>query len=562
MATFSGFLFPGGAGVSDSLRNPDIADHPAIIGAGPLEVSALITGVLTDTQPVDEVPQTLAGFRMASFDTDYYNTIHLFPNPVDLGNVVDGQTVQINVWNAYFTAQLLETVTGSGDEGLTLVQPASAPTFFQPLESRVYSLIASADGPGTIDADYVFSFPIDHIVLHVAGARTVVFAFPPNWGEPVIEWYEWLTDVLTAQDGGEQRRGLRALPRWGMDYEAALSGEVKRLFDTILHNRQALSFALPLWQDATRLDQTAGIGDTTLFLDTIDLGFQVGQRAILFSSPLLYESFDVAAITDGTLVSATELATGWPAGTRIYPMRYVRMTQRQKLDRQNAHVRTMRFAFEMEGGEAGAAAESGETYRGEPAYLAKPNWGADLTDEFQRKLQILDYLTCNKFTHDESNRPTIYQAMNWPLLGRAARRAFIKWLYARAGKYNGVWVPTHNADLIVTAPIGAADSTIDVNYCGYSLFTKQAINRRDIIIWARNGNTYMRRIAGSSKISATVERLSIAGDILGVGLNPADIAKVSFLMYMRLASDKTEIRHLTATVAEAEPTLQTIDDDI
>jgi hypothetical protein len=558
----TGFLNPSSFGGYNPDKNTAVEAVPAVNTPSFGDPSMPGFGPLTDTQPVAESPRTLTGFVMASFDTDFYNTIHITPNPVDFGNVVDGQTVQIDVWNAYFTAQLLDTVTATGDEGLTLTEPVASPTIYLPLENRTYTLIASIDGPSIIDADYVFPFPSDIVVLHVSGARTVVFAFPPNWVEPVIEWYEWLTDVLTAYDGGEQHIGLRALPRWGMEYESALSGDVKRLFDTILHNRQALSFALPLWPDVTRIDQSAGIGDTTLYLNTTDLGFQVGQRAILFSSPLVYESFEVSAITADTLVADQALTADWPAGTRIYPMRYVRLTQRQKLDRENAHVRTMRFAFEMEGGEAGTAAESGVTYRGEPAYLAKPNWAADLTDEFTRKLQILDYLTCNKFSHDESDRPTIYQAMNWPLLNRAARRAFIQWLYARAGKYNGVWVPTHNADLVVVAPIGAADSTIDVRYCGYSLFTKQAINRRDIVIWTRSGTTYLRRLHSSSKISATVERLSIGADVLGVGLDTADILKVSFLMYMRLASDKTEIRHLAATVAEVETTLQTVDDDI
>jgi hypothetical protein len=562
MTTLTGFTNPSSFGGYHPDKNPDVEAFPAInaptLGDGHLPGF----GDLINTQPVSEIPRTLAGFVMASFDTDYYNTIHITPNPVDLGNVVDGQTVQVNIWNAYFTQQLLDTITATGDEGLTLTEPVASPTVYLPLENRTYTLTVSIDGPAIIDADYVFPFPSDIVVLHVSGARTIVFAFPPNWAEPVLEWYQWLTDVLTAYDGGEQRRGLRALPRWGMEYEAALSGDAKRLFDTILHDRQALSFALPLWPDVTRLDQPAGIGDTTLYLDTTDLGFQVGQRAILFNSPLDYESFEVTAITSNTLVADTALAAAWPAGARIYPMRYVLLTQQQKLNRENAHVRTARVAFEMIDGEAGTAAESGVNYRDEPVYLAKPNWAADLTDEFRRKLQVLDYLTYNKFVQDESKRPTIFQQMNWPLLTRAARRAFVQWLFARAGKYNGVWIPTHNADLVVVAPIGAADSTIDVRYCGYSLFTKQAINRRDIVIWTRSGTTYLRRIASSSKISATVERLSIGTDVLGVGLALADIVKVSFLMYMRLASDRVELRHLTATVAESEPLLQTVDDDI
>jgi hypothetical protein len=562
MATLTGFVFPDVLGVSDGRRKTDIYGYPAFQGEGGLAGAHQVFGTKTDTQPVDELPRTAAGFVMASWDTDFYNSIWIYPNPVDLGNVVDGQTVSINVWNAYFTPQLLDTITAAGDDGLTLVEPASAPTIFSALESRVYTLIASLDGPAIIDADYTFPFASDTVVLHVSGARTVVFAFPPNWENPVEEWFEWLTDVLVAINGKKQFRGLRALPRWGMEYETALRGDAKRLFDNQLFDRQALAYAVPLWFDGSRLTQPILPDDTTIYLnDTANRGYAVGQRAIVFVSELVYESFEIEAIAAGTLTAKSGLGEGWPAGTRIYPMRYVRLTQNQTLDRKTAGVRTARVAFESELGLAGTAADSGDTYRGEPLYLAKPNWAEDLTDEFRRKLQILDFVTNKKFVHDESGRPTIFQSMNWPLLTKAERAAFIQWLYARAGKYNGVWIPTHNADLAVNKLIGPTDSTIDINYCGYSLYIKEQVNRRDIVIWDKSGNTYLHRISSSSKISSTVERISIAPDVFGVGLDPADIAKVSFLMYMHLASDRVGIKHLTATVAECDLILESDNDD-
>jgi hypothetical protein len=562
MAILTGFIVPGAIGVSDGRRNPDIYGYPAFQTEGAFATTHQLFGVKTDTQPVNELPRTATGFIMASFDTDYYNNIWIYPNPIDLGNVIDGQTVSIEVWNAYFTPQLLDAITATGDEGLTLVEPVTAPTIFGALENRTYTLIASLDGPAIIDADYTFPFPSDIVVLHVSGARTVVFAFPPNWASPVEEWFEWLTDMLIAANGKKQFRGLRAHPRWGLGYELALRGDAKRLFDNQLFDRQALAYAVPLWFDGSRLTQPILPDDTTIYLnDTANRGYAVGQRAIVFVSELVYESFEIEAIAAGTLTAKSGLGEGWPAGTRIYPMRYVRLTQNQTLDRKTAGVRTARVAFESDLGLAGTAADSGDTYRGEPLYLAKPNWAEDLTDEFRRKLQILDFVTNKKFVHDESGRPTIFQSMNWPLLTKAERAAFIQWLYARAGKYHGVWIPTHNADLVVNKFIGPTDSTIDINYCGYSLYIKEQVNRRDIVIWDKSGTTYLHRISSSSKISATVERISIAPDVFGVGLDPADIAKVSFLMYMHLASDRVGIKHLTATVAECDLILESDNDD-
>lgn len=41
---------------------------------------------------------------------------------------------------------------------------------------------------------------------------------PPDWSSPVIERLTWLTDVLTAHNQSEQRRGLRGRPVRSFEY--------------------------------------------------------------------------------------------------------------------------------------------------------------------------------------------------------------------------------------------------------------------------------------------------------------------------------------------------------
>jgi hypothetical protein len=567
MATLAGFYMPLSEAAFDDLVDAVLTTLPAVLTEGRADdPPPMVFGSLTDTQPVTEVVHILAGMYMASFDMDYYNTIHLIPNPLDLGNVVDTETANVFVWNAYFTAQLLASITPVDDYGLSLYEPDPAPSTFLPLEYRTYQVTAGREGPDRIDAAYIFSFPSDQITLEVIGVRTIAFAFPPNWGEgsdnAVVEWYDWLTDVITSYDGTKQRRGLRGDPRRGFEYDAAVTGDDKRLFDNVLNSGQSKPYAVPLWFDRSSLALAAAIDDITIYLDTTeDRDFKVGQRAMIWVSPLVNESFIVASIGASTLIAQSPLMQAWPAGARIYPVRYAYLEQSQRLSHLTAATQTFRVQFQLEFGEPGTATESGITYRSEPVYLNKPNWLHEITDDYRRKLETLDYLTGGRFLEDESNLPEVITSANWALISRSERRAFIEWLYARAGKYNGVWVPTHNADLIIAAPIGSADSTIDVKFTGYSLYIKQKLGRRDIVIWTRSGSYYFCRITASTNLGGGVERLSITPGT-GVNLAVADILKISFMMYIHLASDRVEINHLTNTVAQCQLQLESSADDV
>lgn len=504
----------------------------------------------------------IGAFIPKHYGDDWYYRIHMVPNPVRLGNVISAQQRTVELWNAYLdSGQALNLLIPANDSGLILTAPFPPPTTFQPNESRLYILSVSVQGSPVINAQYDFYFSVGTVRLLVTGQRVIAFGFEPNWAEQVKEWLEWLTDVITAHSGAEQRRGLRGLPRTGMEFEALIRAADKRYLDNILREWQSRSFAVPLWWDPCRLTAAAATGATVLTVDaTADRGFQVGQLLIIWASARAQETVEVAAIAATTLTLALPLASAWPKNTLVYPAQIAQLAQTQGLDRRTAGAATARFAFQFIYPGAGTATESGAIYRAEPVFFDKPNWASDMSDEFERQLEILDYQTGARFIEDESNREKWFLTASWPLTSKAKRATFRRWLYARAGQYNGVWLPTHNADLIVTDTINSVDTVINIQYCGYALYGAQAIGRRDIAIFANNV-VYMRRITGSAEISNNREQLSI-NQSLGVTLQPSQVTRISFLKYARLAADRVEISHHTCAVAECKLTFASIDDDL
>src|SRR5690348_6749724 len=92
-----------------------------------------------------------------------------------------------------------------------------------------------------------------------------VFPFFPNWSSPVEETREWMTDILKAADGTEQRTLLRGTPRVGVSFDIVMTDEqeLQTLYQ-LLWARAGAVFALPCWWAKTRLEADVLAGATSL----------------------------------------------------------------------------------------------------------------------------------------------------------------------------------------------------------------------------------------------------------------------------------------------------------
>src|SRR5690606_26788556 len=91
------------------------------------------------------------------------------------------------------------------------------------------------------------------------------------------------------------------------------------------------------------------------------------------------------------------------------------------------------------------------------------------------------------------------QDQHWLVHGRSEQAALRSLLYWLAGRYSALWVPSGMADLQLAADVGASDTTLSVEWCGYTVFGRQQVNRRDIRIRLHDGTVHYRRISDSSE---------------------------------------------------------------
>lgn len=561
MPTFPGFILPSSARQEPPTwsRSPELSECVPVTFPFDSSASSVVrSGTRLDTQPVDELQLGLAGALLPAFGADWYHRIHILPSTIDLGNLVSPVERVLEVWNARFDAQMLNAIDEPGTDGLLLSGQPAPPLAFGPLQSRLYTLAASTLGAPVIDAAYRFVFSGGlTALLVVTGRRLVVFGMRPDWSQGITERLEWLTEVLEAYDGTEQRVRLRHLPRRSFEYEFLIEGRDAQVLDHLLFAWGARIYCLPVWTDISILAGEAAIGSTALTVqDVINSDYHAGGLAVLWLSNTRHEAVEILSIAGNTLTLKLPLAKSWPAGTRVFPARFARLDGEVAIARPTDTIAVGRCRFSIEDITAPAVADYGPEYQGYRVFDWRPDRSTDIEDMWRRKLSVIDYGTGVRAFDDESGAPLIGRTLTWLLTDRSKVTAFRGWLAARAGRANPCWLPTFESDLEVTRTVAATDAGIIVRNVGYARYIAANPLRRDIRLLTTAG-TFYRRITGANEVSESEELLSL-DEPLYVTLEPEQILQVSYLELARLDQDAVELHWETDTAARVQLSTRTL----
>lgn len=232
----------------------------------------------------EPIHYAVVGKANHSFFDDMYYRVWSDPLEILLGTVATNQTRQINLWNAFpDEAAILGEILLTDPVGITIAGDA-LPRTLNPLEETSYEFEVDALGAPQIASNVLFDFinvpdPLPSLIL---GQRAVRFDMIPEAG--VIETWEWLTDLLVASDGTEQRVSLRGgIPRTILDLTVKFDtrDKVAKFANDLITANNA--FWIPEWQYSTPLTQPSLAGTTRLYFDPARTDVRPGEYVILIT---------------------------------------------------------------------------------------------------------------------------------------------------------------------------------------------------------------------------------------------------------------------------------------
>lgn len=378
----------------------------------------------------------------------------------------------------------------------------------------------------------------------------IPWGWSPDWGSGIRESLEWLTDVLPAYRGQEQRRGLRLGPRQQLEFRVIAEGPDRAWLESVLWRHGAGRFAVPMWPDALALESPLASGATVIPVDPADRQFAVGDLvALLGEMPRQIELGEVDSIAGGVVTLAAATAQAWPAGTQVLPARVGRLGLPAALPRFTGQAASVRLQFEMEGPASWAADAGAVSYRGLPVLEDEIDWSEDPVIQLDRRITTLDAGTGPVSPEDPVGAPLPLFRARRSLLSRAEISAWRARLFALDGRRGAIWVPSWSEDLLPAATIAAGATALDVHWCGVADALAGDPMRRDLRIELVDGTVLYRRVTGATVVSSSVERLTL-DSALGVEVAPEGFALVSWLTLARQETDLAEFAWWSGDVAQ------------
>src|SRR5690606_30892354 len=105
-------------------------------------------------------------------------------------------------------------------------------------------------------------------------------------------------------------------------------------------------------------------------------------------------------------------------------------------------------------------------YRNQPVMEREPNWREAPDIDYARKIATLDFGYGKDVVTDEAELALPRHSYRWTMLDRDEVNYFRAWLYARAGRHKGIWLPTWSDDLVLVDTVIDGQLNVDVQACG------------------------------------------------------------------------------------------------
>ncbi len=531
--------------------------HPPPYAGAPTPIGETFDPMVQFDVGVPAAPSSPAlpngvGVICGGFEEQLYESIHVIPARISLGNVLQLDVRTFEVWNAFRkTAQTLASIAESGTEGITLNEPAATPLLYAPLSSKDYSIDVTDDGPAVVDALYTFDFTVESPTLAVTGTRIVAFAFIPQ--QNLIEILEWKTDVMEGFDGDEQRVRGRKLPRqlFNMKYLFTEDQERNTALNT-LTGHHGLALAVPMWQFQRDLDTDLSIDVSVIPVNTVDADFRdsTTEKAELVILWRDFNDFEIVEIAVGGL-APSQITLSRPTvrahtafDTLIMPMQVMFSKDPVEWDRTRNAVTSLTIDWLSTdvadlGDLSALALHDGIPVLDDLNFISRR-----LGEKITRKYEVIDSGSGAIAVRFGRTIPELGTEKGFETKTDAASFALRKILYGLRGRQKTFFLPSFREDFKLVTTIGASDLNIEVDPVEYTKFIDTADPFGDIMIELNDGTRFFRNITAAAEAIGPVREILTIDSVLGQVVTAAEVRRISYLYRSRLNADKIRIQHI------------------
>lgn len=392
-------------------------------------------------------------------------------------------------------------------------------------------------------------------VLSPEAAR--LWSYLPDWrnGFDVKRAFE--TDIKISRDNTEQRRALRANPRFFIDYRTMLTGDEFREAKLWLRAWQNKPAVIPDFSRWARLTAGSAAATSTLDVNPMPAWAAAGQRAILCGA------FDEEVLIDsvaGTTITLTEpLAVTWNEGDVLRPTFFGLINGRTATSRLTASAAQFDISLDAYPGGTPprAAGAAWASFNSREIFTPEPDARADVASLWPVETKDVNRGWIAQFRPIDRNEQLVefdFSGMNVELAGQVEQ-----FFDRHKGRRNAFYLPSGEKDFDLAANAGSGTSTFLSS--GLAISNDfGAINYASvetaIAVCMADGSHHYRRVTDIDA-SGGNSRITVSS-AWPLTLTPANVARISWMPVCRFGSDEMTTSWRSPLTAATRLAFQTV----
>lgn len=394
---------------------------------------------------------------------------------------------------------------------------------------------------------------------------TPAWPIRPNWRDPIVQTYQYLTQILTSTSGYEQRIAMRQTPRRTTQFLVTAADDRYRAVSIQLQAHQS---GLTVIAEYSRSEKTASEsmeGEYSFQLSS-------GSPPAWFASGALVVIWD--AVTDraetrtashyiGDRAYFIEANTGdpWTAGSKLCPGMLARLSPSVSMTQVLPKLLEGSLTFL---GEPGSDPESNfpaapVTWDGREVFLPQPNWATGQEVEFTQIQDQVDYGVgpwATYFPHAFNDK---VRTADYLAIGRQQAQDILDLFGRSRGRRGEFFVPTGFPDLLPVGQLEGGGASIRVN--GTEVFYAYSTDtiRKAVCVRLKTGERLYRKVTSINKNLSETQTFITVDEPWPTSIPATAIAAISWMPLTRFASDELTFEWITDTLARVRLSFQELE---
>ncbi|WP_054890539.1 hypothetical protein [Pseudomonas sp. NBRC 111129] len=427
-----------------------------------------------------------------SFGTFFFDNVFLTPERIDAGVVVPGAEFTFELWHSFVDAKVLAGVTQTGALGVELDGATSGSLYA--FTSFAYG-VSLSQAAGVVDykASFDFGMGAAHS-FNLKASMALVMPERIDWSTQPEMSIQYLTEVIEAFDGTEQRIALRETPRTSLSYMYSMTDEQQYRFNNKLASATG-SMIVPLWALQCRLSQGVSVGDARIYLADASAHL-ASSETILISDYDRYEILSVESV-DGLAVTLKSLAkTGFSSAAIVVPCRiaYVADESNSASLLRGFDQHTITYDLDETQILKPAPVDDFERINGRPIFPFRPDRSKDVTTQYTRLRETLDPLIGARSIYDRARGAVKILGQTFTFFSEPERQRFEDFAELMNGAQGEYYVEGPGQAFELSEDIYGPTYKFKIKQSGYSNFANSNSLAPLVAIKLYNGITTYRTI--------------------------------------------------------------------